>query len=73
MIVTYNDHWNPRKGTPDFKWQEWLNGNKNQNPKKSPDQSFTPQKSNAEFLSHKNFQKALNDITQRISRNISFD
>ena len=28
----------PRGGTPDFKWQGWLNGGKNQNPK------FIPQK-----------------------------
>ena len=29
-------------GTPDFKWQRRLNGGKNQNPKKSPDQNLTP-------------------------------
>ena len=23
------------EGTPDFKWREWSNGGKNQNPKKS--------------------------------------
>ena len=49
----------PRGGTPDFKWQGWSNGGKNQNPKKSPglhtnpkkslDQNLTPQKSHAEF------------------------
>ena len=54
--------------TPDFKWREWSNGGKNQNPKKSlglqtkpkkiPVPKFNPQKSNAEFASHKNFQKA---------------
>ena len=29
-------------GTLDFKWQGWLNGDKNQNPKKSLDQNLTP-------------------------------
>ena len=64
-------------GTPDFKWQGCLNGGKNQNPKKSlglqtkpqkiPGPKFNPPpKSHAKFLSHKNFQKALNDITQKI-------
>ena len=53
--------------TPDFKWQGWLNGGKNQNqkkslglqtnPKKSLDQNLTPQKCHAEFPSHKNFQR----------------
>ena len=37
-----------------------------QNLKKSLDQHLTPQKSHAEFPSHKNFQGALNDITQKI-------
>ena len=45
-------------GTPDFKFQGWLNGGKNQNPKKSQDQNLTPKKSHTEFPSHKNFQKA---------------
>ena len=40
-----------------------------QNPRKSLDQNLTPKKSHAEFQSHKNFQKALNDIKQ--NRNIS--
>ena len=54
-------------GTPDFKWQGWLNGGKNQNPKKplglqtnpkkSLEQNLTPQKCHAEFPSHKNFQR----------------
>ena len=35
-----------RGGIPDFKWQGWSNGGKNQNPKKS----------HADFPSHKNFQ-----------------
>ena len=35
--------------TPDWR----LNGGKNQNPKKSLDQNLTPQKSHAEFPSHK--------------------
>ena len=42
-----------------------------QNPKKFLDQNLTPKKSHAEFPSHKNFQKALNDITRKI-QNISF-
>ena len=45
-------------GTLNFKWQRWSNGGKNQNPKKFLDQNLTPQKSHAEFPSHKNFQKA---------------
>ena len=39
---------------------------KNQNPKNSLDQTLTPKKSYAKFPSHKNFQKALNDITRKI-------
>ena len=42
------------------------NGGKNQNPKNSLVQNLTPKKYHAEFLSHKNFQKALNDKTQKI-------
>ena len=34
--------------------------------KKSLDQNLTPKKSHAEFLSHKNFQKALKNITRKI-------
>ena len=64
----------PKGGTLEFKWQGWSNGGKNQNPKnpygfkpqKSLDQNLTPKKSHAEFPSHKNFQGALNDITQKI-------
>ena len=37
-----------------------------QNPKKSLDQNLSPQKSHAEFLTHKKFQKALNGITWKI-------
>ena len=48
------------------------NGGKNQNPKNSLVQNLTPKKYHAEFLSHKNFQKALNDKTRKI-RNISFE
>ena len=61
--------------TPDFKWQGWSNGGKNQNPKKSLglqtnaknslDQILSPQKSHAEFPSHKNFQR---NYTARIRR-----
>ena len=40
-----------------FKWQEWSNGGKSQNPKKSLDQNLIPQKSHFEFLSHNNFQR----------------
>ena len=35
-----------------------------QNPK-NPGPKFNPKKSHAEFSSHKNFQKALNDITPK--------
>jgi len=34
-------------------------------PKKSLDQKLTPKKSHAEFLSVKNFQKGLNDMTRK--------
>ena len=37
-----------------------------QNPKKSLDQNLSPQKSHAEFLTHKKLQKALNGITWKI-------
>ena len=38
-----------------------------QDPQKSLDQNLTPKKSHAEFPSHKNFQKALNDfLAQKI-------
>ena len=37
-----------------------------QNPKKSLDQNLSPQKSHAEFLTHKKFRKALNGITWKI-------
>ena len=37
-----------------------------QNPKKSLDQNLPPQKSHAEFLTHKKFQKALNGIKWKI-------
>ena len=37
-----------------------------QNPPKNPKQKLTPQKSHTEFLSLKNLQKALNDITWKI-------
>ena len=36
-----------------------------QNPQKSLDQNLTPKKSHAEFPSHKNFQKALNDFLHK--------
>ena len=40
--------------------------NKPPPPPKSLEQKLTPQKSHAEFLSLKNLQKALNDITLKI-------
>ena len=39
-----------------------------QNPKKYLKQKLTPKKSHVEFLSHKNFQKALNDMTWKIEK-----
>ena len=70
MILNIN--FNPKGDTPDFKWQGWSNGAKNQNPKKSlglptkpkksVEQTLIPQKTHAEFPSLKNFQKALNDM-----------
>ena len=44
---------------PDFKWQGWSNGGKNQNPKKSLHQNLTPQKSETEFPNHKNFPESI--------------
>ena len=41
--------------TPDFKWQGWLNGAKNQNPEKSLGPAAKPKTIHAEFPSHKNF------------------
>jgi len=43
-----------------------LNGGKNLHPKNSPYQILTPKKSHAEFLSLKNFHKALNNMTRKI-------
>ena len=61
--------------TPDFKWQGWSNGGKNQNPKKSLglqtnpktslNQILSPQKSHAEFPSHKNFQRNYTAMIRR--------
>ena len=67
----------PRGDNPVFKWQGWSNGDKNQNPKNSlglqtkltkiPCPKFNRQKIPCcQFLSHKNFQKALNDITWKM-------
>ena len=56
----------PRGDNPDFTWQVWSNGGKSQNPKKSLALNLTAKKSHAKFLGHKNFQKALNDITWKI-------
>ena len=50
------------RGTLDFKWQGWSNGGEKQNPKKFLDQNLGSKKTHAKFPSHKNFQKALNDI-----------
>ena len=66
LDFTGSEHWAPfnlfsprvgggGKGTPDFKWQGWLNVGKTWNPKKS----------HAEFPSHRDFQIALNDITRK--------
>ena len=67
ILVTSPGEWGGGGGIPDFKWQGWSNGAKNQNPekslglstnpKKSPDQKLTPQISHAEFLSLENLQK----------------
>ena len=60
-------------GTSDSKWRGWSNGGKNQTPQKNPygvqqnqaipGPKINPQKSHAEFLSLKKFQKVLNDVT----------
>ena len=52
--------------TPDFRWQGWSNGGKNQNPKKCLDQNLSPKKSRAEFSSHnKNFPESVKWYTQK--------
>ena len=57
-------------GTLNFKWQGWKPKNipraPNKNPQKSLNQKWTPKNPHAEFPSLKIFQKALNDITQKI-------
>ena len=57
-------------GTPDFKWQGWLKGVKNQNPEKSLDKNLALKKSHAEFPSNENFQKALNVVTRNIETSV---
>jgi len=73
-IITKANHVPKGGGTPDFKWQGWANGGKNQNPKKSLglptnpkkslDQNWTPKKPHAKFPSLKNFQKGLTHKSQ---------
>ena len=65
--------WGPQGGgggTPDFKWQGWSSGVKNQNPEKSLDKILALKKSHAEFPSNKNFQKALNVVTRNIETSV---
>ena len=62
----------PSWGTPDFKWQGWSDGWQKSKPqkipkaapnktsKKNPGPKSKPKKSDAEYMSHKDFQKALN-------------
>ena len=57
-------------GTPDFKWQGWSSGVKNQNPEKSLDKNLALKKSHAEFPSNKNFQKALNVVTRNVETSV---
>ena len=65
-----------QEDTPDFKWQGWSTGmieqgqkskpnGFKQNPDKSLDQNLTPPTPPKKIPSHKIFQKALNDITQK--------
>ena len=67
----------PRGGSQDFKWQGWSNGGADikppekslrlqTKPQKIPGPKFKSQKFPSEFRSHRNVQKALNDITQKI-------
>ena len=51
IFVSYESSWGPGGGIPDFKWHGWLNGGKNQNPKKSVEL----QTNSKEFLGHKIF------------------
>ena len=64
-----------QRGTPDFKWQGWSNGGKNQNtkkylgletePQKSLDQNSTPNNSHAKFLSQNALQQHLSTTIQQ--------
>ena len=47
--------------TPVFKWRGWSNGAKIKTPKNTRTKNLPAKKSNAQFPSLKNFQKALND------------
>ena len=53
------------RGYSGFHMTGMIEWGKNQNPKKIPRPNFNTKKSHAEYPSHKNFQKALNDITPK--------
>ena len=53
-------------GTPDVKWQGWLNEGKTQNPKKSLVQKLTLKNIPCRISQPWKFQKALKDKTQKI-------
>ena len=63
-VLLISCDWNDQMGAK-FKTQKNPWGFQ-QNLKKSVDQNLTGKKSHAKFPSHKNFQKALNDITWKI-------
>ena len=58
--VTGMFEWGQKSKPKKFPWAS------NKTPKKSLDQNLTPQKFHAEFLCHKNFQKALNGVTRKL-------
>ena len=79
--ILFNEHSGFAAGYSGFKWQGWLNGGKNQNPKislglpiksiKIPGPKINPRNCQAEFASLKKFQTASMDITGKITLNIN--
>ena len=79
--ILFNEHSDFPGSYSGFRWQGWLNGGKNQNPKislglpiktiKIPGPKINPKNCQAEFPSLKKFQTALMDITGKITLNIN--
>ena len=81
LNILFNEHSGFPGGYSGFKWQGWLNGGKNQNPRislglpiktiKIPGPKINPRNCQAEFPNLKKFEKALMDITGKITLNIN--